>query len=192
LSIVRVGQWKAADFFLRTGPATTDLALKVALRREAQLFRTELVKGIRSGAPGGKRFKPLSPFTIATRRFRGFRGTKPLNAGGDLVRSLKVVERPDGIFVGVLRSARNRDGDDLVNVAAVQEFGATSVIRLNPGMSRFLGLMFRQSGLLPPSSVRSTLVVRVPARPSFQPVAEMLRKGAKGRVEKTINKVLKP
>ena len=193
MSLNKIGDWSRAQKFLREGPDRANRGLKVSLRREAELFRKGVVKGIAEGAPGGKKFKKLSKFTLAMRKSRGFRGRKPLIRGGDYRRSFKVVEAPGGVFVGVLRAARGKNGESLVNIAAVQEFGATITIRMTDKMRKFLAMTFRKAGLpKPTTSTKSTLVVIIPARPVLQPVADKLRPGAVKRVEETMAKFLKP
>ena len=194
MSVTRVGDWNKAAKFLAEGPRKAEAGLDRALRREAEVFRKEVIQGITKGAPGGKKFQKLSKFTLAMRKSRGFRGRKPLIEGGDLRRSIKVVKGPGvSYFVGVLRQARGKNGQPLVNVAAVQEFGATITIRLTTKMRRFLAMTFRQAGLpKPTSSAKSTLVVKIPARPFLQPVADKLRSGSAARVGATMEKFLKP
>lgn len=140
-----------------------------------------MVEGFREQAPGGQRFKPLSETTLAIRRFTGFSGTKALIVRGDLRSSIKVVVRPGVLgaeaFIGVLRSAKSRDGKDLVNIAAVHEFGTrTFLIEVTPAMRRFLAAAFSQElgGLEGGGGglSRGVIVVKVPARPFLQPVVD--------------------
>lgn len=191
MTVKKVGQWPQAAQILRTLPAKSDAALKVAVRREAELFRQEVVQGIAKGEPGGERFKPLSKTTLAIRKFKKFRGKKPLIRHGDLRRSIKSVESPRGVFVGVLRSTRNSTGDQMVNVAAVQEFGATITMTITVKQRRFLAMVFRQAGLpRPTSSAKTVLVIKIPPRPFMQPVADKLRPGAANRVANTMSVML--
>lgn len=192
MGITMIGDWAAAQAFLTSGPTRVDAALKVAIRREAELFRKEVVQGIAKQAPGGQSFKPLSPNTIAMRRFAGFKGKKALIRRGDLRRSVKVTAVPGGFFVGIMRSARSSQGDGLVNIAAVHEFGATVVLRMTPKMQRYLAMVFSQAGLPAPSAPSTAgahsrvIIIRIPARPFFQPVADKLRPGSSARVAATV------
>ena len=86
---------------------------------------------------------------------------------------MKVVPGPGpvghrGFFVGVLRTKKNADGESLVNIAAIQEFGATAVIKRGS----------------------TTVVVKIPARPTFEPVALSLRKGVEARIAVRAQKAL--
>lgn len=190
-AIVRVGQWAQAHAFAGMGPSKIDAALDIALRREAELFRKEVVEGIAKQAPGGEKFKPLAKTTKAMRRHKGFKGTKALIVRGDLRRSIKVTKAPGGYFVGVLRSARSRNGDSLVNVAATHEFGATITIRMTRKMRRFLAMVFRKAGLPEPGGASGpVIVVKIPPRPFLQPVADKLRDGSAARVAATVNAIM--
>jgi hypothetical protein len=175
VKITRVGDWKDAARILACGGKRLQSAVDRAVLQEAQFFRTKIVEGIREQAPGGQPFKPLAPTTLAIRRFRGFKGTKALLVRGDLRNSIVVVRKPDGVFVGVLRTAKGREGQPLVNVAAVHEFGSRPiVVKLTPKARRFLHAAFRAAGLDRPSGGASTgiAVIRVPARPFLAPVFE--------------------
>ncbi len=144
-------------------------------------MRKEIVKGFRTQAPGGKKFEPLKPTTLAMRRFKGFGGTKALTVRGDLRNSIKVVKRATALgaeaFVGVLRAAKSRDGKSLVNIAEIHEFGAGPyAIEMTPAMRKFLGMVFRQE-LGPRQEGEGTggtgiIIIKIPARPFFQPVID--------------------
>jgi phage gpG-like protein len=114
--------------------------------------------------------------TIAIRRFRGFKGTKPLIVRGDLRNSITVVKQGDGVFVGVLRSAKTAAGQSLVNVAAVHELGSRPIVlKLTPKVRRFLHAAFRAAGLDAPAGDRPSTgiaVIKIPARPFLAPLFE--------------------
>lgn len=175
MKITTTGDWKEAARLLDHAGERLQGALDKAVLQEAQFFRTKIVEGIREQAPGGKPFLPLAPTTLAIRRFRGFKGSKALLVHGDLRNSIVVVKETEGVFVGVLRTAKGREGQSLVNVAAVHEFGSRPiVVRLTPKARRFLHAAFREAGLDRPGGGTSTgiAVIRVPARPFFGPVLE--------------------
>lgn len=189
MAVVKVGGWNEARRILRAGPLRFRRAVDRAVLQEAQLYKKEVVRGITTGSPGGKTFEPLSETTLATRRARGMRGTKPLIARGDLRRSISVVKGPfGGAFVGVLRSARGSDGQRLVNVAQVHEFGKTVVVQLTPKARRFLMMILRQAGIEPSGGGggRGIAVVRIPARPFLKPVFDKLSKDAPKRVTRRV------
>jgi len=189
-SVVKVGGWNEARRILRAGPLRFRRAVDRAVLQEAQLYKKEVVRGITTGKPGGKSFEPLAETTLATRRVRGMRGSKPLIARGDLRRSISVVKGPfGGAFVGVLRSARGSDGQTLVNVAQIQEFGKTIVVPITPASRRFLMMMLREAGIEPEGGVgggRGIAVVSIPARPFLRPVFDKLGKDAPRRVTRRV------
>jgi len=191
-NVIKVGGWNEARRILRAGPLRFRRAVDRAVLQEAQLYKREIVQGITTGSPGGKSFEPLSETTLATRRARGMRGTKPLIARGDLRRSISVVKGPfGGAFAGVLRSARGKDGQSLVNVAQVHEFGKTVVVQLTPKARRFLMMVLRQAGIEPTGGGgKGIAVVRIPARPFLRPVFDKLSKDAPARVTRRVGLLL--
>jgi len=174
VSTTKVGDWRLAHRLVTTARKRFTEAADKAVLQEAQFFRTKIVEGIREQAPGGQPFKPLAPTTLAIRRFRGFKGTKALIVRGDLRNSITVVRQPGGAFVGVLRTARGKEGQSLVNVAAVHEFGSKPiVIKLTPKARRFLHAAFHAAGLDRPAKEGPSTgiaVIKVPARPFLKPV----------------------
>ena len=176
MKVVKVGDWDVARRFVSTASRRFKEAVDKAVLQEAQFFRTKIVEGIREQAPGGQPFAPLAPTTLAVRRFRGFKGTKALIVRGDLRNSIVVVKQPGGVFVGILRTAKGKAGQPLVNVAAVHEFGSRPiVVKLTPKARRFLHAAFRAAGLDAPASDRPSVgiaVIRVPARPFLRPIFE--------------------
>jgi hypothetical protein len=83
-----------------------------------------------------------------------------------------VVKEGDGVFVGVLRSAKSSGGGSLVNVAAIHEFGSRPIV-LKKKVRALLHAAFRQAGLEQPSGDRPSkgvAVIRIRARPFLRPV----------------------
>lgn len=179
--IVRIGDWPGAERILRTGSVRVRRAIDQAVQQEAHFLRSKVVEGLRTQAPGGQGLLPLAPATIAKRNLRGFRGTKALLVRGDL-RNGFVVRREGwaSAVVGVLRTARGRDGQPLANVAELNEFGSRPiVIHVTPQMQAFLGALARASGH--DSGAGSSggggartgvVVVQIPPRPFIRPVVD--------------------
>jgi phage gpG-like protein len=176
LRVTKIGDWSLARRILSGASRRIKAALDKAVLQEAQFFRTKIVEGLRSGAPGGQAFQPLAPTTLAIRRFRGFKGGKPLVVHGDLRNSIAVVKQADGVFVGVLRTAKGKGGQSLANIAAVHELGSRAIaVKLTPKMRRFLHAAFRSAGLDAPAGDKPSTgiaVIRIPARPFLRPVFE--------------------
>lgn len=168
------GGWSQAALALGKLPFLLQQAQQKALLQEAEFFRTKIVEGIRDQAPGGKAFKPLSPYTIAMRYFMRLRSDKALIERGDLIRNI-VVHRVDAnnVFVGILRGAVNSEGKDLVNIAKIHEYGAGPyVVRMTRKMRMFLAMVFRQMQI--PASHgghgSGEIVITIPPRPFLGPV----------------------
>ncbi len=174
--ITKIGDWKEAARLLKGADKRIKDVVDKAVLQEAQFFRTKIVEGFREQAPGGKPFLPLAPTTLAIRRFRNFKGTKALLVRGDLRNSIVVVKQADGVFVGVLRSAKGKEGQPLVNVAAVHEYGSRPiVVKLSDKARRFLHAAFRKASLDRPSGEGPSTgiaIIKVPARPFLTPVFE--------------------
>lgn len=179
--------WIAAKRILGTDAAIMAQAIDRTVGQEALFYQGEIKKGFRTQAPAGQRFKPLSPLTIAIRRFSGFGGTKALVVRGDLRNSIKVVKESRAkYFVGVLRTAKGRDGRSLVNIAQIHEFGTGPiVIQVTKKMRGFLAAAFTAAfgGISQGGGGFSTgiIVTRVPARPFFRPVFEKFGRPAEQR-----------
>ena len=121
MGVRRTGDWGKARAKLATAPgARLTLALKQATLKNALLLVREIKRGIRSQAPGGKPFAKLAASTI---RRKG--SSKALIDTGFLVNAITQKIVAEGAFVGLLRGTRNKEGEDLVNIGAVMEYGAT-------------------------------------------------------------------
>lgn len=172
---IKYGAWAQVGKLLRNGPKLMAAASRMALKQEAEFFRTKIVQGIRDQEPGGKQFRPLSPKTLAVRRFLGFTGTKALIRSGYLRNSVTVVNRGDDYFTGVLKSAKSKDGKSIADIASVHENGSRPIlIKTTPAMMRLLAAAFRAEGLTEPAPTGANktgiIVVQIPARPFIGPV----------------------
>lgn len=181
VKVLRTGKWEVARRILAEGGGhaahRVHKAIDQAAGQEAQFMRKMVVQGLREQAPGGQAFRPLAETTLAKRALRRFRGTKTLLVRGDLSRSITVRREHEGVyFIGVLKTARGRDGAPLANVAELNEFGSKPiVIRITARMRRFLALLARETGHESTGGGgggTGIIVVRIPARPFMRPVAE--------------------
>ncbi len=167
-------------------------AIDRAVGQEAVLLRRVMVEGLRDQAPGGRKFLPLSPMTIALRKLprkdsktgRARRGSsKVLIYSGDLLGS--IAAKRDGWAawtVGVHRGARGKDGRDLVNIAAIHEGGTRSyTITVTPKMHKFSIFLMLQGVLRAPWRVGARMVHQIPARPFLRPAWEAWEKHADER-----------
>ena len=121
MGVRRTGDWSKARAKLAAAPgARLTLGLKQATLKNALLLVREIKRGIRSQAPGGKPFAKLAESTI---RRKG--SSKALIDTGFLVNAITQRIVAEGAFVGLLRGTVNKEGEDLVNIGAVMEYGAT-------------------------------------------------------------------
>lgn len=184
------GKWGKVFEALGGFKTSHEGAAQAALMKEAQYLRTKIVEGLREQAPGGKQFKPLSPETLAIRKFLGFRGTKALLKHGDLRNAIAIKKDSNGtIFIGIPRSARSRSGHNLYDIAVVHEHGSKPiVIKMTPKMRALLHLAFAKAGINRRDRARAwrkgaytstgIIVVQIPARPFIGPVIEQFGKPA--------------
>ena len=143
MSIRRTGQWAEKTRLLAKAGLKTKLCLNRALKQEGEFLRKKVVQGIRKQAPGGEKFQKLSKNTRRARRFQNFKGSKALIRRGDLVGSIKTVVKAGGVFIGILRTAKTKNGGELGNIAKLSEKGSRPItIKMTPKMRRFLFAMF--------------------------------------------------
>jgi len=148
------GDWDKLNGLL--DPARMKAKLDVAAKKVGVHGASAVKRGIVSGAPGGEKFAPLSPVTIAHKG-----SSKPLIDKGDLVGSVTYAT-PDTntVFIGVRKSAKGKDGVGLANVAAVHEFGCT--VPVTPKMRAYL----HHEGI---HLKASTQYINIPPRPFLRP-----------------------
>lgn len=194
------GDWGKAKALLGTLAQRFKTAANQAMLQEAEFLRAELIKYMREGE-----LRPLSPKTIAIRRFgsardrRRFKGTRPLTRAGDLRNSIRVHKSPDGILIGILKSAKGKDGQKLINVAQIMEFGSKPfVIHVTKKSSAYYHAALARAGIPLPSSGGHggggypIVIVRIPPRPVFRPVFEKFGKpqDVRARVAERLSKLL--
>ena len=171
-----VGPWGAVLKSLAAFPKDFEEARKKALLQEGLFFRNKIIEGIREQAPGGKQFKPLSPATLALRKFFGMKGTKALIEHGDLRNSIVVQAIGDEVFCGILRTAKGEDGHSLVDVGKIQEEGSKPiVVKMTPKMAAMLHMAMKEAGgsmnrMGPPPPSTGMIIVQIPARPFLAPI----------------------
>lgn len=140
---------------------------------QAHRLRTLIVKGIRSQAPGGLRFKPLAKTTKLMKK-----SSKALINHGDLMRSVGVDDvGGNTFFVGVNRKARGQKeaggkAPELYNIAEIHETGTEPfVIVVTDKMRKFWWAMYFKKIFKRPLRP-STKVINhggIPARPFMYP-----------------------
>jgi len=161
MTVRRTGDWDKARAKINAslGPRLA-AALKQATIRNALLLVREIQRGIRSQSPGGKPFVKLAQSTIDRKG-----SSKALIDTGFLVNAITQKIMADKAFVGLLRGTVNKDGEDMVNIGAVMEYGAT---------------------IQHPSG--ATIII--PARPFLHPVMEKHRKEILENYRQAIRAVL--
>lgn len=161
------------------------------LAREAHLLQGKIRSGIRSQAPGGKKFKPLAQTTIDLSKAPSEKGgkkrkakSKALIVNADLLQSVNAQKvKADEWFVGVHKKERTKDGRSLENIAMIHEEGSPPyTIPVTEEVHRFL-LFMKIEGII-------TNVIPVggninhpgiPARPFLMPSFEQWQEEAQKR-----------
>lgn len=167
-------------------------ALERAIAKEGKRLAGQMSRKIRSNiAP------KLSPFTRASRRLAGFRGTKTLVVSGDLAAApVHVLGEPKTtMFIGIPRGARAKNGRDLVDVAGIHEHGSTIVLAVTPRMRRFIAILMRKARIKPTGRRRrratGIMVIKIPARPFARPTMLHAQIVTPGKVLEELTRYLK-
>lgn len=137
LKIRPIGAWPEATATFTNLPARHLRASKAALWLEARRFRLEVQAGIRSGAPGGKAFKPLSPLTIALHGA----GKGILNRTETMINEVVIIREGNNVSITV-RGSRTR-------VADIHEGGRTFKRVLTKKQRMFLFAAMKRAGITP-------------------------------------------
>lgn len=157
-----IGDWAKAQVIFKNIDERFKAAYRLALNQVGLKAERALKEGITSSAPGGQAYAPNHPFTIARKG-----SSKPLINHGDLRNSIRSRRTGESIFVGIHRMARNREGQPVVNLAMIHEFGdgrgGDLLIRVTPKMRAYL----HSQGL---HLKADTQYIRIPRRPTFEPV----------------------
>jgi len=180
LKVVTFGDWRKAAAVLATYPDYIKRAVPKAIRLEAEFMVGEIKRNIQAGPP-----PPLAALT-AKRRKGGKGGSKPLNASGDLLGAVTVVQRSQAYtaFVGVPRASGK------YNIAVTHEQGRTIVLNMTEKMRRFLfGVLFKGEPAKPGSGT-GIITIRIPARPFVRPAFEANAAGAAARFEANLAALL--
>ncbi len=170
------GDWKKALEIVDSMQERFKRAAKKAVLQEAQFLRGKIIEGLREQAPGGEPFAPLSPLTLAIRSFERFKGSKALIRTASMRNAIIVKAVPEGAFVGILRTAKSKTGEALVNVAEMNENGSEPIIiPITPASRRYFHAALAAAGLAPPKNGptgggAAIAIVRIPPRPFLAPV----------------------
>lgn len=116
------GPWKATERELRQIRAALLGRLRVATRQNAEMTRKGLVKHIQNQDLGWAKLKPTY---LAYKKKKGL-STATLIATSQLMQSITTDLGHDKLsaFVGVLRSAKRKDGEKPEQIAAIHEYGS--------------------------------------------------------------------
>jgi len=162
MGVERFGDWKKVESLLTGNVAGKfQVAVYKATVKNALLLVREIKKGIKSQAPGGKAFVKLAKSTIKKKG-----SSKALIDTGFLVNAITQRIMGDKAFIGLLRGTRNKTGEEIVNIGAIMEYGAT-IKHPNGG------------------------VIIIPPRPFIHPVMEKYREEVKENYRKAIKSVFR-
>ena len=100
--------------------ARLTLAIRQATIKNALLLVREIKRGIVKQAPGGVPFVQLAESTIERKG-----SSKALIDTGFLLSAITQKIMAEEAFVGLLRGTVNKDGEQMVNIGAIMEYGAT-------------------------------------------------------------------
>ena len=159
--------WAKARKRLKTAPSRLRRAVNVAVLRYAHWLRARMAQGLLSGSPGGKAFKPHSPWTMVARMAASFAGSKILIRSGTMLGSIQVHSISGGAFIGIKRGTTRGK----YRIAELHEKGA---VARQPWTSKQRRWWFAQlqkagySGAI--NAAGGSHTVRIPARPFISPI----------------------
>lgn len=172
--------WAAAEEYFGKLPQKMGNATHQAVLKEAHYLRGKMVDGIDSGSPGGQRFAPHSPITIAVRKFVGQGGgSKIMIMSSTLRNNTKVIVLGKGIaFVGT-----NRKSKGGVNIAKIHDEGRNWKQPLSPRARRFLMAAMRAAGMQMAKKPKGapplgSVSIKIPPRPIVEPVIKRFARPA--------------
>ncbi len=197
------GDWKAEINRLRQFPDRMRHEVQLATRQNAVGLEGEIKDGIKSQAPGGEAYKPLSPITEMLRLQKRTRGDaqkilrkafkmwqsgsgtpfKALMDHGDLLGSITHHLFGDGMSaaIGVNRHARSQDGKSMVDIARIVFYGA-----IIPVTARMRGYFFYNLNIR-----KSNAPIVIPPRPTIEPVFKVYRPVMVGRYVRALRRAAK-
>ena len=195
--VEKFGDHALVASLLRTLPADLEEVVEIALKQEGLWAVSRIKEGIVAQAPGGQAFTPLKPSTLALRQQQGFSGTKALIVHGDLLNSVVSIYSKGVVFVGIARTARGKDGKELINVAAIHEFGAGPkfVAWASERQRRFVMALMEKAGMLGnPTTARAGgggYLLFIPARPYIRPTFKKFYGNEREASERFVGRIKK-
>lgn len=186
-AITKTGNHKLVAQLLMSVPKELKGALDAALAQEGLFAMGEVKRGIVAQAPGGVAFTPLAATTLKAREVGGaggkspkFGGSKALIVTGELLNAITSVVEGGTAFVGLLRTARSKNGKDLANLGTIHEYGAgpTVIPYKSERQRRYVMWLMREAGLTGSPKTGSAgggaYTLRIPARPFLRPTFQLL------------------
>jgi hypothetical protein len=132
-----IGAWPRAEQTFRDLPARAMASARATLSDEAESLRAKVQEEYQLGAPGGKKFAPLSPLTLALRG----KGRGVLRRTDTMLSEIVVVRDGDSYAVTV-RGSREK-------IADIHSKGRTFKRPLTPKQRRYLFAAMRAKGIKP-------------------------------------------
>lgn len=123
----KVGRWDIAGLMVRNLKSDITKELTIVLKQIGSQGEKRIKKYIRDqegkAASGELKWEDLSKAYIAYKKRKGL-SSKTLISSSSMWQSITSVAVYPKVYVGIKRGAKNKDGEDLVNIGAVMEFGS--------------------------------------------------------------------
>lgn len=124
--IEKVGRWDVAGMFTRNLKKDIPEELQVVLRQvglEAEGLMKKYIVGQEGVSSSKYKWKELSEDYLKYKKRKKL-SKKILVATSSMVQSITSIAMYPKVFIGVKRGAKNKEGDDLTNIAATMEYGS--------------------------------------------------------------------
>lgn len=117
---IRIGRWDAARYLTSNIGNDINAANTIALRKISLKAERIMVKYILSQPSV---WPALSPTYLEQKKRKGL-SNKTLIASSSMYGSIKPFSNDKIAFAGLKRKVKNKDGEELANIAAIMEFGS--------------------------------------------------------------------
>lgn len=126
MGLKKVGRWDLAGMFTRNIGREIAEELDVSLKQigaEGEGLMKKYIRGQMGFSNPNHKWEKLSDAYLAYKKRKGL-SDKTLMSSTSMVQSITSQAAYPRVFIGIKRGVKNKEGDDLVNIAATMEYGS--------------------------------------------------------------------